>query len=193
MRMLWLDELRRRLRMWSRREQFDRDLQEEMRLHIDLRGQKQVERGLPPNEARAAAQRRFGNSTLLRELSRDAWGWTWLEQFAQDIRYGVRNMLRTPGFTLVAVLALALGIGANTGIFSVVNAVLLRPLPYHDPDRLVVILHGGDNPVAPANYVDWRDQQHSFERMAAADFWTPNLTGLNPPEHLWAMKVTAEM
>jgi hypothetical protein len=100
--MLWLDELRRRLRMWSGREQFDRDLQEEMRLHIDLRGQEQVERGLPPDEARAAAQRRFGNSTLLRELSRDAWGWTWLEQFAQDIRYGVRNMLRTPGFTLVA-------------------------------------------------------------------------------------------
>jgi putative ABC transport system permease protein len=71
--------------------------------------------------------------------------------------------------------------------------VLLRPLPYHDPDRLVAILHGGDSPVAVANYVDWRDQQHSFERMAAADFWTPNLTGLNPPEHLWAMKVTTEM
>ena len=102
-------------------------------------------------------------------------------------------MLRTPGFTVVAVMALALGIGANTAIFSVVNAVLLRPLPYEDPGRLVVILHQGDNPVAVANYADWRDQQHSFERMAAADFWTPNLTGVNPPEHLWAMKVTAEM
>src|SRR5256885_16245147 len=105
-------------------------------------------------------------------------------KLVQDVQYGTRMLLRTPGFTAVAVLALALGIGANTAIFSVVNAVLLRPLPYNDPDRLVVILHGGQNPVAVANYADWRDQQPSFERIAAADFWTPNLTGVNPPKHL---------
>src|SRR5436190_6241596 len=172
--MTWIAEIGRKLRMWFRGEQFDRDLQEEMRLHMELRQREQVERGVEPEAARAAAQRRFGNQTLLGEYSRDAWGWTWLDQFAQDVRYGFRNMLRTPGFTAVAVLALALGIGANTAIFSVVNAVLLRPLPYNDPDRLVVILHGGQNPVAVANYADWRDQQHSFERIAAADFWTPN-------------------
>src|SRR5262245_61818061 len=97
----------------------------------------------------------------------------WLHELMLDLRFGARSMLRTPGFTAVALIALALGIGANTAIFSVVNAVLLRPLAYHDPDRLVTVLHDGENPVAPANYLDWRDQSRSFETMAAADYWTP--------------------
>jgi putative ABC transport system permease protein len=111
----------------------------------------------------------------------------------QDLRYGARGLFRTPGFTLLAVLTLALGIGANTAIFSVVNAVLFSPLAYHDPERLVTLLHYGKGPVAPDNYVDWRDQTHAFEAMAAAQYWSPNLTGVDAPEHLTGLQMTPSM
>ncbi len=111
----------------------------------------------------------------------------------QDVRYALRQLRKNPGFTTVAVLTLALGIGANTAIFSVVNAVLLRPLPYKEDSRLVVLLHNGRNPVAPANFVDWRSQNHVFESMGAAEYWTPNLTGTNNPEKLWALHITSDI
>ncbi len=111
----------------------------------------------------------------------------------QDLRHGARSLRRSPGFTAVAVIALALGIGANTAVFSVVNAVLLRPLAYRDPGRLVTLLHDGSNPVAVANYLDWRDQSRSFETIAAADYWRPNLTGVDAPEHLYGLKVTQNL
>jgi predicted permease len=191
--MRWLSELGRRLRMLFEREQFDRDLRDEMRLHLELRQQEHMDRSLSPEDALSTARRRFGNATWLREVSGDAWGWTWLDQFAQDLRYGARAMLRTPGFTAVAVIALALGIGASTAIFSVVNAVLLRPLAYKDSDRLVTILHSGSDPVAAANYIDWRDQSRSFEAMGAAQYWSPNLTGSDPPEHLYGLQLTQSL
>ena len=191
--MRWLSELARRLRMLFRGEQFNRDLRDEMDLHLELRQQEQVDRSLSAEDARSAARRRFGNATLLREVSGDAWGWNWLDQLAQDLRYGARGMLRTPGFTIVAVIALALGIGSSTAIFSVVNAVLLRPLAYKDPDRLVTILHQGSDPVAAANYIDWRDQSRSFETMSAAQYWSPNLTGSDPPEHLYGLQVVQSL
>jgi putative ABC transport system permease protein len=108
----------------------------------------------------------------------------------EDSHYALRQLRRNLGFTVVAILTLGLGIGANTAIFSVVNAVLLRPLPYKDDSRLVVILEKGRNPVAPANFLDWRDQNHVFEQMGAAEYWTPNLTGRNNPEKLWALHVS---
>ncbi len=98
-----------------------------------------VDAGVAPNDAAAAARRRFGNPTLLREQSYTAWGWSWLETLAQDILYGLRAMLRSPGITLVALLSLALGIGANTAIFSLMNAVMLRSLPVEDPGKLVLL------------------------------------------------------
>src|ERR1700747_1575996 len=116
-----------------------------------------------------------------------------MEGFLQDIKYGFRMLAKSPGFTLVAVLTLALGIGANTAIFSVVNAVLLRPLAYKDSDRLVTILTYGTGPVAPANYIDWRDQSESFEAMGAAEYWSPNLTGTDLPEHLLGLHVTQNL
>jgi len=116
-----------------------------------------------------------------------------MQTLLRDFRHAMRQWLKNPGFTAVAVITLALGIGANTAIFSVVNAILLRPLPYKDDSRLVVMLHKGRNPVAPANFIDWRSQNHVFERMGAAEYWTPNLTGTDNPEKLWALHVTPDI
>ena len=110
-----------------------------------------------------------------------------------DLRYALRMMGKHRLFTCVAVLALGLGIGANTAIFSVINAVVLRPLPYHEPERLVTILHDGTKPVSPANYFDFSQQSQSFEALAAAQWWEPNLTGLNEPEHLRGLQLTSRM
>ncbi len=111
----------------------------------------------------------------------------------RDIQFAVRSLSRTPAFTLAAALALALGIGATTAILSVVNGVLLRPLPYTDSDRLMVILNGNDNPVSAANFLDWRGQTRSFTDLAAAEYWTPNLTGSDDPEQINALHLTAGM
>ena len=108
----------------------------------------------------------------------------------QDLRFGLRQLGKAPGFTAVAVITLALGIGANTAIFSVVNTVLLRPLPYKDDNRLVVILQQGRNPVSPANFIDWQNQNHVFEPMGAAEYWTPNLSSTSNTEKLWALHVS---
>ena len=111
----------------------------------------------------------------------------------QDARYALRQLRKNPAFTAVAVLTLALGIGTNTAIFSVVNAVLLRPLPYKDDSRMVVILNKGRNPVAPANFIDWKSQSQAFSHMGAAEYWTPNLAGTDNPEKLWALHVTPDI
>ncbi|MGA9770145.1 MAG: ABC transporter permease [Blastocatellia bacterium] len=116
-----------------------------------------------------------------------------MESLIQDIRYGFRMLLKNRSFTIIAIFALALGIGANTAIFSVVNAVLLRPLPYHDPARIMTVLHEEAGPVAPANYFDFRNQQTVFESIAAAQYWTANLTGRDRPEQINGLQLTADM
>lgn len=116
-----------------------------------------------------------------------------VESIAQDIRYGVRSLARTPGFTLAAILALTLGIGANSAILSVVDGVLLRPLSYAAPERLVTLLSKGYNPVPPANYFDWKRQSTSFERMGAAEYWTTTITGSGDPEKLYALHLTSDI
>src|SRR5271156_4661252 len=128
--------------MLFRSRRFDADLEEEMRLHLELRQQEKIHAGLPPDEARSAAMRRFGNPTALREASHMAWGWQWFERFLQDVSYGLRGMLRSPGVTVVALLSLALGIGANTAIFSLLDAVMLRTLPVRDPAHLILLGKG---------------------------------------------------
>ncbi|HEX4037333.1 MAG TPA: ABC transporter permease [Acidobacteriaceae bacterium] len=130
-------ELKRRLQMLFHRGRFQRDLDEEMRLHLELRRDQQMAAGADADSARRTALRRFGNTTRLREESQRAWGWEWLETLFQDAGYGIRSMLRTPGVTVIALLSLALGIGANTAIFSFLNAVMLRTLPVKDPQQLV--------------------------------------------------------
>jgi predicted permease len=135
---MFFDEALRRVRMLFRGKQFQNDLDEEMRLHLELRQQQQLEAGLSPTAARTAARRSFGNTTSIKETSYTTWGWGWLESFLQDLRYGVRSMFRSPALTTVALLSLALGIGANTAIFSFLDALMLRSLPVKDPARLVV-------------------------------------------------------
>jgi predicted permease len=116
-----------------------------------------------------------------------------MDTLFHDVRYGFRMLLKHRGFTFISVLALALGIGANTAIFSVINAVMLRPLPYKDPSRLVTVLHEKSNPVAPANFFDWRAQNQVFESIAAAQIWEPTLTGKDQPEQVHALQMTADM
>ncbi len=135
--MSFAGELRRRLSMLLHRGRFQRDLDEEMRLHLELRRQQQIASGLTPEAAGRSAQQRFGNVTRIKEKSHMAWGWEWLETLLQDTGYGLRSMLRTPAITVVALISLALGIGANTAIFSFLDAVMLRSLPVKEPQRLV--------------------------------------------------------
>ena len=123
-----LAELWRRLLFLFRRRQFDRDLEEEMRSHLEMKA---------CDIGPAAARRRFGNAALLQEMSREAWGWRWLSDLARDLNYAARTLRRSPGFAGVAVLTLALGIGVNTAMFSVLYGTCLAPLPYADPGHLV--------------------------------------------------------
>jgi predicted permease len=139
-----MSQLLRRLRMLLHRDRFNAELEEEMRLHVELREQKNLDAGLPADAAHREAHRSFGNATVLRENSHNSWGWSWLESIAQDVTYGLRSMLRSPVLTLVALLSLGLGIGANTAIFSFLDAMLLRSLPVRNPSQLVVLGEGDE-------------------------------------------------
>lgn len=139
---MFFDEAMRRMRMLLRGKQFQAELDDEMRTHRELREQELLSAGMSPEAARSAAYRSFGNSASLRETSYRAWGWSWLEGLLQDVRYGVRSMFRSPALTIVALLSLALGIGANTAIFSILDAALLRTLPVKDPLQLVCLGQG---------------------------------------------------
>jgi predicted permease len=170
-------ELRRRLQMLFNQARFQRDLDEEMRLHVELRREQQMAAGIEPESARQAALRCFGNTTRLREESQRAWGWEWLDMLVQDAGYGVRSMLRTPGVTAIALLSLALGIGANTAIFSFLNAVMLRALPVRAPQQLVKLgvedwtgitdYHGCTELYSYPFYREFRSKNKVFSNTAA--------------------------
>ena len=191
--MEWLRILALRLLTIFRWRKLENDLDIELRSHVDALAEENMRRGMNEKEARQAAGREFGGVEQTKELYREQRGLPILETFLEDIRFGTRMLVKNPGFTIVAVLTLALGIGANAAIFSVVDAVLLRPLAYQDADRLVTILHRGYNPVAVANYIDWRDQSSSFEAMGAADYWSANLSGIDSPEHILGLQVTQSL
>ena len=167
-------------KLWSRPE-VDDDLAAEIEAHVDLMTEDNIERGMSPEDARAAARRHFGNTTATRERARETWQFPRLETVLQDLRYGIRGIRRSPGFSLVILLTLALGIGATTAIFSVVYTVLLRPLPYPYSERLVWM--GEATPTAQGisvtwiNFQHWRKENHSFEEMAGFQLTDQTLTG----------------
>jgi hypothetical protein len=142
-----ISQLWRRLLFYARRNRFDRELEEEMRFHLEMKAEENLAVGISPEEARYAARRQFGNQTLLREVSRDMWGIRSIETLFQDLRYGIRLLIKHKGFTTVAALSLALGIGANTAIFSLINAALLRMLPVPNPESLVFFTVAGQRGV----------------------------------------------
>jgi hypothetical protein len=124
------------MRWWWQLRKSESDLEREVRSDLELEEEEQQEKGLPPEEAGHAARRAFGNEALIKEQTREAWGWVPFERLLHDVRYAFRQVGRNPGFAAIAVLTLALGIGSATAIFSIFNATLLRPLPFEDPDRL---------------------------------------------------------
>jgi putative ABC transport system permease protein len=187
--MEWLDELRRRLSVFFRRERFDRDLEEEIQFHLETQAEEDKANGMPAEEARYAAQRRFGNTMQLKETSRDVWGWASAERLGQDLKYAMRMLRRDPGFTAVAVLSLALGIGATTAIFSVVDSVLLRPLPYKEPNRLATVSLGGS--ISAPLYDKFRREARSLEHVALFVNWSFNLAGEGEPQRVPAARVSA--
>jgi predicted permease len=179
----------------------DRELDEELESHLALHVDDGVRGGLSYDEARRQAVLKLGGIEGTKERYRDRRGVPLLDQLARDVRYAVRALSHRPGFATAAILVLALGIGANTAIFSVVHAVLLAPLPYADQDRLVFVWHTPPQSgfpgmsrfaVSPANYLDWRAQSRSFERMAVIRFRALNLTGTDRPEALRGAAVPAD-
>jgi len=173
-----------------RRERMMADLDQDIREHIAMETQDNIDRGMSPEEARYAAVRKFGNMTRVKEEAREVWSLVWLEQLWQDIRYALRVLRKSPGFAAVAVLTVALGIGATTAIFSVVDATLLHPLPYPEPEQLVSILD--DLPGVGAKDVgmsvpEWRDLQRSgiFQYVSPIGGGSVNLTGSSQPARIF--------
>ena len=195
----------RKLRALLRPEKLDAEMSEELRAHLDLQTAENIARGMSPEEAHIAALRSFGGVEQLKERCRDerARGFVWLEQLRQDLRYAARSLRRNPGFAATIIVTLTLGIGANAAIFSVVNAVLLEPLPFADVGRLVNLretrpVAGGTGrrvpvPVSPATFFDWRKGVPSFEQIAALAPIEVTFTGGGEPEQLQGAIVTAEL
>jgi predicted permease len=158
-----------------RRPRTDRDLGAELEGYLEMRIDEKIAAGVEPEQARREARIEMGGVDQVAESVRDSRAGAWLDTLGRDLRSGVRLLGRNPGFTVAAVVALALGIGASAAIFTVVNAVLLRPLAYGHPEGIAVLLHQGRNPVSPANYLDWRRMNDVFSGMGAAESWSPNL------------------
>jgi predicted permease len=164
-----------RLQMLFRRRHAAEALDSELKFHLEQQVAEYLAAGMSPGEARRAALRTFGNPGLLREQARATWKWNSFETLFRDIHYGARTLFRSPGFAAVSILVMALGIGATASLFTMVRAVLLQPLPFRDPDRLVMLYDhfrkgdsgNGFNMVAPADYLDWRTRTHGFADIAA--------------------------
>lgn len=184
------------MRFWQRKKR-EAELEEEVRSHLEMATREHGEKGEEQREAERAARREFGNVGLVKEATRDAWGWRWLENLWEDLRYGLRTLSRSPGFTAVAVLTLALGIGVNTAMFSIVNAIFLRPLPFPHADRLYVVDRTGNriggSSLSFPMFLSWQREASLFEHLALFGWHGPStLTGAGEPEKIPTSGVTTD-
>ncbi len=177
----------------------DRELDEEIRAHLAMAAKDRIERGESPDSAEVNARREFGNQLLITEVTRDVWSWNWVERLGQDLRYIFRQLRRSPGFTAVAVLTLALGLGATTAMFSIVNGVLLEPLKYSDPGRLFLARTvpaprykiTGDFPINARHFHEWREKCQSCQEVSLAEFADMTLSGAGQPEKLATLNISS--
>ncbi len=197
--MRWLEKLRLRCRSLFRRARVERELDEELRFHLDQQMAENLAAGMSAEQARYAARRKVGGVEQIKEECREARRVNLVDDLWRDMRYAARVLRKSPGFTAAAVLTLALSIGANTAIFSAVQAVLLEPLAFRNPDRLVMIWEDStflgfpqDTP-APANFMDWKKRNRVFEDMAALKGNLMNLTGDGPAEEVEVKEATANL
>ena len=195
--MHWMRDAWRRLRSVTRRRDLEKRLAEEVRFHVDQQTAKNVQAGVPPDEARRRALVMFGGVESSKEGVRDEFGLGSAEDILRDLRYGARALRRSPGFTTIACLTLALGIGAATAVFSVVNGVLLKPLPYPDPDALVAVWHrvpgtniAGDVEISTGQFFTYRDETRTLQELGVWQPGTVTVTGSSGPEQVQSLFVT---
>jgi predicted permease len=187
----WIYKLPLRLRSLFHRQKADQELDQELRDHLELKTQQSISQGMTLQQARRAAVLEMGGLEKRKEECRDVRGIRFLETFAQDLRYGLRMLRKSPGFAAIAIVTLALGIGANTAIFGYVNAWLIKPLPFPHADRLMVLLSHdtkkgwtSDSVTSTADYLDYEKQNSSFEQLVPWTSWYFNLTGDGPPDRV---------
>ena len=187
--MRWTYIIPLRIRSLFERRAVEHDLDDEIRFHIEQHIEQLQARGMSAGAARTEAMRAMGGIERRKEECREERGVGVVENLVADIRHAFRRLARTPSFTIVALVTLALGLGANTAIFTVVNGVLLRPLEYEDPDRLVVPA----GTVAPGDFLAWRESNRTLERIGAAEWWAPALLSADKPEQITALHVSSDV
>lgn len=187
--------LRSRFSALFKKRKLDADMDEEMRLHLELLTERNLEAGMSPEEARYTAQRKFGGVEQIKERGRDERGFLWLDQLGQDLRYGWKQLRRNPGFTATVVATFALGIGAVTVVFSIVNSVILKPLSYAQPERLYVLHESIEQdtrvlPVSWKSFYDWQERATCFSELTAYSFVSGTITGMGEPERVAMLEVS---
>ncbi len=179
-----------------RRQKRENELEEEIQSHLKMAAQDRTGRGEKPEQARGAARRELGNVGLIKDVTREMWGGASVERLIQDLRFGMRMLVKSPGFAAVAILTLALGIGANTALFSVVNGVLFKPLPYPHPEQLVWLAESKPNfatgSISFPNFRDWQKDNHTFSGMAVYRSYNFNILGLGDAEQVRARFITSD-
>ena len=175
----------------------DKDLKDEIAFHLQAETARRIDRGESPGDARAHALREFGNVPLVEEVTRGMWATAARERLARDFRFALRTLTRDASFSLVAIVTLALGIGATVAVFAIVNSILLRPLPFPNPDALVMVWEKAPqgspkNLVNAPNYLAWRARNRAFDGIGAISRIPMNITGLGEAEQVDGVQVTAE-
>src|SRR5580658_3407288 len=195
----WIIVFASRTRAWVSPHQVDQEVEHELDNHLAMLTEENLWRGMAPEEAKRAARIRLGGETQLKETNRELHGLPFLETFLRDTRFALRMLRKNPGFTAVAVLTLALGIGANTAIFSVVYAVLLKPLPFRNPDQLFTAFQANtqqaiaETGCSYPNFEEWRAQNHVFSELAGVLAHQLTLTGRGEPSVVNTSVVTPEI